>query len=81
MVNLDVSDFRVVLEKLKNHAEFYHKSEGELRELADEFTNFDKIFDQFSHLLEPVVDRAIDGALADHRAMFTHSQEEEMAHY
>ena len=35
MANSDVSDFSVVLEKLKNHAEFYHKSEGELRELAD----------------------------------------------
>ena len=74
-------DLNVVLEKLKRHAEFSHKSEEELRELADELTNFDKIFYQFSHLLEPVVDRAIDGALADHRAVFVHSQEEEMAHH
>lgn len=74
-------DLSVVLEKLKVHAEFAQKSEKELRELADELTDFDKIFYQFSHLLEPVVERAIDGALADHRAVFTHSQEEEMAHY
>ena len=80
-VNLDSRDLSVILEKLKVHADFSNKSEEELRELADELTNFDKIFYQFSHLLEPVVDRAIDGALADHRAVFTHSREEEMAHY
>jgi hypothetical protein len=74
-------DLSVVLEKLKVHAEFAQKSEKELRKLANELTNFDEVFCQFSHLLGPVVDRAIDGALADHRAVFTHSQEEEMAHY
>lgn len=74
-------DLSVVLEKLKIHADFAQKSEEELRDLADELTNFDRIFDQFSHLVEPVVDRAIGGALDDHRAVFLHSQEEEMAHY
>ena len=82
MANVDSTDrdLTVILEKLKTHAEFEHKSEEELRQLADELTNFDKVLRRFSHLLEPVVDRAIDGALADHRVVFTHSQEEEMAH-
>ena len=79
-VNSDDRDLSVILEKLKVHAEFAHKSKEELQERADQLTSFDEVFCQFSHLLEPVVDKVIDEALLDYRAVFTHSQEEEMAH-
>ena len=83
MAALQHSDLRgegEVLEKLKQHPEFAHKPKEELRELAHDLTNFDKVFGRFSHLLEPMVDKAIDEALIDYRAVFTHSQEFEMAH-
>ena len=69
-----------VLEKLKRHEEFAHKSDEELLELAHELTDFDKLFRRFNHLLEPVVDKAIDEALIDYRAVSTHSREVETAH-
>ena len=70
----------VVVEKLKRHARHAMKSEADLRDLARELTEFDQVFIQFSHLLQPVVNKAIDAALIDYRIVFTHSQEEEMAH-
>ena len=73
-------DFTVVLEKLKCHVVHAHKSEEELQDVARELTDFDEVFTQFSHLLEPVVDKAIDEALIDYRTEFTHSREEDMAH-
>ena len=77
-INAVDRDLSVALNKLRVHADYAHKTEEELRVLADELTEFDSVFCQFSHLLQPV-ERAIDGALSDHRAVFTHSQEEDMA--
>ena len=71
---------KAILEKLRHHADYAERSEEELQGLAYDFTDFDCVFGRFRHLLEPVVDRAIDEALVDGRAVFTHSQEVEMAH-
>ena len=71
---------KTILEKLRHHAEYTQRSEEELRELAYNLTDFDSVFRRFHHLLGPVVDKAIDEALIDYRAVFTHSQEIEMAH-
>ena len=71
---------RAILEKLRYHAEYAQRSEEELREIAYNLTDFESMFRRFHHLLGPVVDKAIDEALIDYRAVFTHSQEIEMAH-
>ena len=70
---------RTTLEKLKHQAKFAHKSDEELRELANNLTDFNDIFRRFSHLLQPVVDKAIDEALIDYRAVFTNTDEVEMS--
>ena len=72
-------DLGAVVEKLKLHAEYAHKCDEDLQDLAHELTDADIVFNQFSHLLEPVVDKAIDEALVDYRAMYTHSMEFEMS--
>ena len=71
---------RRLLEKLKHHAEYAHKSYEDLQELARQLTDFEEVFRRFSHLLEPAVDKAIDEALIDYRAVCTHSDEVAMAH-
>ena len=68
------------MHKLKNHSEFAHKSDEKLQQLAHELTDFNEVFRRFSHLLDPVVDKAIDEALVDYRAVYTHSREVEVAH-
>ena len=70
----------LILEKLKRHAEYYDKDEAARRDLARNFTDVDEIFGRFSHLLEPVADKAIDAALVEYRAVYTHDLEYEMAH-
>ena len=70
---------RRLLEKLQ-HSGYAHKSYKDLQELAHQLTDFEEVFHQFSHLFEPAVDKAIDEALFNSRAMFTHSDEVDMVH-
>ena len=70
---------QATLEKLKRQSTFAHKSDEELQKLAHTLTDFDEVFRRFSHLLRPAVDKAIDEALIDYRAVFTNSDEIEMA--
>ena len=73
-------DLSLILEKLRRHADYAHKDERELSQLAHELIDIDELFGRFRHLLGPVADKAIDAALKEYTVVYTHELESEMAH-